>query len=735
MKTVIDLTALSAAFTRTCGSPAPFARLLGRELVSYPLSRLAAAGHNTAVFCCPDHLSEISNYIEDRPGYFLSCAEPGSIPADDDLLILAGDCFFSRSITDLAAQNAPAVLVCCEPVGSDAVSLVTENNAVTALDDRSGGLCFAGAVYLPKEHAHFYKGGCLSLLRGLFAAGVSLTPVVTGFSARLTDASAFLELQRYLLDNAGGLHLPECRERVWSYSSIPAGAEIIPPAYIGRNVTLADGCRIGPYTVIDDDSALGRRASAENSFFGRRSEAGAHSRLSGSCVYDCAFIGRAVRMGEGSALGRGASVFDGATVCAGVSISPGRKVFEGAYVCDDLTRGSISSRCIDDDGCCSLGSSSSPADFIRFGAAAATAFPRGSLVAAAHSGTPAAEEMCSCLRMGLTSAGCKVLELGAGTRQLLAYTLSRCGLPLGCFVTSGSEDSVTLMSPGGLPLPAGTERRVERAFSGAGTRPVPLSDRSSSGSIPGFSLLYEHWLRSMLPKHPRTGVSVRCPDRQIQRLADRIFAEHSAVSGTGERLIFHIPQDGSACSVYSDASGYVLHDRLLLLALRNSFRSGAPAAVPFTCTSAADTLAAEENGRLLRYLISTDGKDDREARECASRIDNLFVRDGLALAALVTSLTEKSGGTFAELAEGLPKFYSTQRYIGLTSRTGGLAEALAAKAVGTGAELTGENSRAVIRRVKGSKGLMIFAEARTAEAAMSLCDEVTARVRALSRDQ
>ena len=735
MKIIVDMCDVSREYAASCGCPPPFLRLLGRELVSYALSRLSAAGYPSALFCSDEYLSEISDYSTEEPGLDISCISPETLPVSEDMLILSGDCFFTSALTELAAQRSPSVLVCCEPVGSGAVGLEAENNSVTGISDRPGCLCFAGAVLLPKEHSRLYRGGLRSLLEELFKAGVTLTPVVSGFSARLTDAAAFLEVQRYLLDSAGGLGLPECRERVWSHSPLPAGAEILPPVYIGRNVSLSDGCRIGPYTVIDDDSHISRRVHAEASFIGRRASVGAHSRISGCCILDGVSAGRAVRASEGSCIGRSARIFDGASVCGGVSVYPGRKVFEGAYVCEDLVTGSISSRTIDDEGCCSLGSFHSPSDYIRFGAAAATAFPRGSLAVTAHSGTPASAEMCACLRIGLTSAGCRVLELGAATRQLLAFTLSRCGIPLGCYVSSGSEDSVTLMSPGGLPLPVSTERTIERALSGAGTRPVPLPEHSASGDISGFSLIYERWLRSMLPETPRVGVSVRCPDPQLRRIADRVFSDRAAVPDSGERLIFHIPQDGSACSVYSDASGYVMYDRLLLPALSRLFRSGAPAAVPYTCTAAADTVAAAENGRLLRYLISTDGEEDREARSAAARIDNLFVRDGLALAVLLTLLTERSGGSFAELAGSFPGLCSTQRYIGITAPSAPLARTVGGSPAGTGAVIRQDGRRAVIRRVKGSRGLMIYAEACSAEAAMSLCDEVTAMVSKAARPE
>lgn len=734
MKIIIDHCEENQILRSCCGGCVGLIPLLGRELEGYALERLARAGAESARLCSRDELSKLSDFCESFRGLSLSACEPSAVTDDDSLLILASDYYFTPALTELLGLDKPAVLVCPELVGSGAVSLSCDKDGdICGLGSVSEGPCFAGAVFLPRELAGFYKGGLTPLLEELFEAGTLLVPVTAHYGVRVSDASALTELQRHLLDNAGALSLPEPGERIHSAScSGLAGADIIPPVYIGKNTSIDPGCTLGPYTVIEDDVRIGRRAVLAGAYAGRRAVIGAHSMLTDAAAFENSVIGTAVRIGEGAAVGRGAAVYDGAAVCAGVSIYAERKVFEGAYVCEDLTRGCASARSIDDDGCCSLGSHSSPADFLRFGAAAASSLPAGCTVAVAHGGTPAAEDMSVCLRMGLTSAGCRVLELGAATGQLLAFTLSRCQLPLGCFVTSGSEDNIRLMSKGGLPLTTELERAIERAFSGGGTRSVPMPPHRASAELSGLGILYEDWLHSLLPERPRLSVSVRCPNPLVQRFADSIF--RGSDEGGGERLVFHVSHDGSACSVYSEGSGYILHDRLLLLALRNAFKCSVPVAVPFSYTSAADTVAAEENGRLLRYLSSTDGTEDREARECGARIDNLFVRDGLALAAYVTMLAERSDKTFEELVSEIPEFYCTQRYVGLTASAGDIASGLGGAAVGSGTELMRGGERAVVRRVKGSRGLMIFAESFSAEAAMSLCDELTARVKKLSKN-
>ncbi len=727
MQIIIDMCS-SSALDNCLGTHPSLTPLLGRELLGYTLERLKRAGAESALLCCDRYVSEISDYCESCGIMSLTLCESECLEIDDDILVVSADYYYTPVLPELFSKDTPAVLVCSEAAGSELITFKRDSDGdIISIDESSEGDCFAGAVYLPRSLAHFYTGDLSKALSGLFKAGAVLTPVTSHFSARLTDTSAFLELQRHMLNNAGALSLPELNERVYSEDCELSGVTVEPPVYIGRNVSIAPGTVLGPYTVIEDDVLIERRVAVSGAYIGARSVIGAHSVISDAAVFSMASVGAAVRINEGAAIGSRARIFDNAVICAGVSVYAGKKVFEGAYICDDLTQGSISKRSIDDEGCCSLGSHSSPSDFLRFGAAVATALPLNSTVAVAHNGTPAAADMCGCLRMGLAAGGCRVLELGEGSKQLLAFTLSRCKLPLGCYVTSGSENNISLMAGGGLPLTLSLERAIERAYSGGGTRSVPMPQQSVSGELSGIRLLYEDWLRSMLPSHPRLSVSVRCPNKQLQLLADSIFS--GLEQGSGESIVFHISHDGSACSAYSQAAGYILHDRLLLLALKNAFKCSTPVSVPYAYTSAADLIAGEEGGSLYRYYSSTDGIEDKEARECAARIDNLFVRDGLALAAYVTMLIEKSDVPFEQMAAELPDFYCTRRYVGLTERAGDIAGTLSANKVGTGAEYLCENGRAVVRRVKGSRGLMVFAESFNAETAMSLCDQVTAKVK------
>ena len=509
-----------------------------------------------------------------------------------------------------------------------------------------------------------------------------------------------------------------------------SGVRLIPPVYIGRDVTVAPGAVIGPYTSVDDNTLIERRARVEGCIIGRGAVIGAHSELKRAAVLDGASLGASVRLGEGSAAGADACIGDGAALCAGVAVYAECSAGEGAYLCEDVTEGNVPAACIGDDGSCSFPLRTAPSSLIRLGEAVASALPRGSIAAVCRSASPGSEAFSDCLRTGLTAGGCRVLDLGEGSKPLLAFALSRCSLLCGCYVTGRAGETVSLMSKGGLPLVSETEKAIERAYTGVSLRTAALSDRSRSAELSGVRELYVDWLRRVVSgSEARLCASIRCPDRSIQRLGDEIFAANA--ESTGERLIFNISHDGMSCSAYSHSLGYVMHERLAMLVMKNCFECGQTVAVPLEFPSAADSLAEEEGGRLLRYFTSSDGEGDREARDCAASLDNLFIRDGLALAAFVTMITAKRGKPFEEVISEIPRFYCSQRFVGVSSRRELSPEHFGAAAVGDGAEVLRGGGRAVVRPVKGSRGFMVFSEGTSAETAASLCEEITAKLRKL----
>ena len=158
--------------------------------------------------------------------------------------------------------------------------------------------------------------------------------------------------------------------------------------------------------------------------------------------------------------------------------------------------------------------------------------------------------------------------------------------------------------------------------------------------------------------------------------------------------------------------------------------------MPYCFSSAADILAESEGGRLYRYYCSSCG-EDTEARMAAAERGNMFVNDGLYLAACICGyLSEKEISLYSAL-KNIPDIYSTQRYITFGGKTSRLMEKLSTDCsdAGEGVIYGTDNSRAVIKPLRNGNGIMIFAEGSDSEFATALCDELQAKIKRFEREQ
>ena len=192
-----------------------------------------------------------------------------------------------------------------------------------------------------------------------------------------------------------------------------------------------------------------------------------------------------------------------------------------------------------------------------------------------------------------------------------------------------------------------------------------------------------------------------------------------------EKIIFHVSADGNSCSAYTEKTGYIFHEKLILLAMKALFNKKIPVSVPFSFPMGAESIAETEKGRIFRYYNSSDNNTDEEARAIAQRRDNLFVRDGLALACIICGYLSENNLTFSKAINEIPKFSSIQRYVSYKGNIINLINELSIdKTGGEGVFYSEENTRALIRPLKSGNGLMIFAESFKSEEASAICDKI-----------
>lgn len=647
----------------------------------------------------------------------------------EDILLLTADVYQALPLDKLLAfynENRPsAAVLTAECERGFGTNVRAEGEKLTEI----GGLCscekaeqvFCGAAILSAEAVEALKNSpansLAELLSELAEGGDDVLVCLenAGF-APINSTADLLEAAHTLLANGSASDISELPK---------AGFTLIEPVYIGRNVTLEKGCVL-ENTVVADNAVIGARARLKGCIVDESANIGAGVQAQNAIICANSHVKPSVTLEENCVIGENSLIGSGARVESGVKIYAERRVEAGEIVSADVKCGHGGEPTLDEEGCCTFPSGATPTDAARFAMAVGTALREGST--AVCSCAEGSRAMLAAFESGLESAGVTVFSIGTATPQQTMFLINRLGADVGMCINNGGTDKIWLMSRGGLSLELKLQTAVERACSLARYRKLPNSYYGTHCNMSDCKQLYKIYLNQMLPKaFAGLNADVRTADVALARLSDDVIRAKNDLSG--EHVIFHISGDGRACTAYSDATGYVTGERLILLAVKANFEHGLPVALPNTFPLAADKLAEQLGGKLYRYFEQTGDGDDA-ARAVAERPDNFFVRDGLVLLCTVCNYLSSHRVTLAQAMADIPQFYSSQRFAASKASAGEICRVLGCRREGgDGVVISDGTTRAMVRPLRHRRGMVIFTESVSCEAASELCDEVICRLK------
>ena len=195
--------------------------------------------------------------------------------------------------------------------------------------------------------------------------------------------------------------------------------------------------------------------------------------------------------------------------------------------------------------------------------------------------------------------------------------------------------------------------------------------------------------------------------------------------------VFRLSEDGLTLEATDEKGRSQSWDRLLCALLRAELRGGqGPVCLPYDAPEAAEAVAAQEGGRLLRL-----GRDGREAEEAWRQ--RPYTRDGLFLALRLCHWLHGARSPFqgklADLMDSLPPFETREEEIPVRSGSGRLIRALRQEYGGetvSGLKLRTPKGCATVSPDTLGR-LRIRAESSAMEAAGELCAELRDRLRQL----
>lgn len=732
----------------TCSTPRALVPLCGKPAVFHVLDSLSRGGITSATLS----LCSMGEQVEDAfdgavfGGVSLSfsysevCLGSGGAlraAADTGDVLVIG----ASAINSFDFRKAEAMF---EKTGADALIITKreedprdrtlvftdENGYVVSLADKpsfescSTDLVSTG-VYILSESVmrHIPDGEKSSLERDilpqLIQAGMRVISYTDeGYWCDVKDIASFMRVQRDMLDGKTSCSLGghKTLDGVISASSREfLGARVETPCYIGKNVEISDGAVIGAGSVIGDGVSIGRGAKVRGSAVMAGAYIGERATCNAAVICEGARLLAGSAVFEGAAVGAGSYIGESAVVECGVRIWPKKNVESGTRAAYDIKYGEAKKLVTDDEGYCGeTNGVISPEKACIIGSSAAAVSEK---IVICHNGTPSGEAIAAAFSAGAMSAGTEVYNIGAGAPPLAAYIMSESRIKLGCYVEGGIVTKIRLFSEGGLPLTREQERQIEAGVSRSEYKRAAFDTFGRMHDISSAGQMYVMKLRGEMGEISSVKAEVSSAAKPVREIGRELF------SGTRgrEKIVFNVSPDGKRLSAYSDETGYVFYEKLLLLGCREEFRKGKDVTLPYSAPMTADAVGEKYGSAVYRYYNCSAGGDE-EARERAKRC--VFPRDAFYLAAMILRGLEQRKITLGEALAELPKFTAVSRFVPTSKSPAAVLRELCGEQGGLseGAVKTSEGARVLIRPVKTGKGVMMFVESFKNESAAELCD-------------
>ena len=750
----------------TIGRPKPMTPLFGKPVLGHILDLLRRNGvREVAVTlrCLPaavtDYFGDGSEYgvkmtyfIEEEPlgtaGGVKKCME---FLGEEDFLVISGDAVCDLDLAGLIAlhqsHRAAATLALCrraEPLEYGLVRTDGEGRVLGFVEKPGWGqvdteLVNTGVYVLSRRAMDLVPTGTSydfgkELFPRMLSRGEPLYGWETaGYWQDMGDCVAYLESLHDALEGKVALDLDTGRSK-----TVPAGVAVKEPCWIGRRVSLAPGCAIGPYAVIGDGSTVETGAVVERSAL-LGASVGEGAEVSGAILCKNALVHRCAVIGPGAVLGEGAVAGAEAIVAPGVKLWPGRRVAEGgkATASQVMTGGGAVPLKFSAGGALRgiIGEDLTPEALLALG----SLLGEREQVGLGWAGGNGAAMLARAAGCGIAAAGGTALLCDAPCASAGAWLARYYKLPVSLFIQQdGDRGEVRLFGPDGLALSRAEQRKVEGALlRGEGSRVAAMRvgrSETVAGVRPGYAANAAQAARlTSIPLRPLT-VQVEKGEGANDMLAAALTALGCTVRrGTGRGApTFSADWGGFRLTAWDEEERLVSSDRLLVLLTRIEMEQGrGAAALPSWAPAAAEQVAESFQGRLLRL-----GRDGEEAESLWR--EQPWLWDGIYAACRICARLGLTGETLAYLDRSAPRFATVRGEVPLrTGRgrvMGRVLDTLSAAPQGEGVRMKVGSGWVYVTPMSSRSALRIIAEAADMEAAEELCGAYEKKLKELDRE-
>ncbi len=364
---------------------------------------------------------------------------------------------------------------------------------------------------------------------------------------------------------------------------------------------------------------------------------------------------------------------------------------------------------------------SSPLEAYRFGLAVGSSLKENSKVTVGYCRNRGSDIYAFLISSAITACKNYCFIVPESEEFMSEYAAYKLHTDWCIHICSGSHVSVSAKGALGSGLSADFLNEVTAYYHSNDYKKVKPAQSGKIKIVNDMVTLYELDLLQNFKSIKNIRASVKTASPLVAKLFDEVIRDKNDLGA--EEIVFNFSLDCKKVSAYSDRSGYVFYETLLLMAAKIELEKGVEVEVPKYFPQAADTLS----GRLIRA-------ENRESLKINAH--NRFLTDSFYLMAMILDYLGKNNLSLSEALEDVPNVYFSERYIYTGEKSEDkINKMLESKFLNENKERVSSIGKARVKLDKGKKGLHLFADALSFEAASSICDEIEGYVSRINLDK
>ena len=745
----------------TCTRPKPMIKIMGKPVIGYIIDLLAENGFDEIAVTVRYRAEDIENYIETLHinGVRINCIEEtkclgtaGSVKNaaknwNEPFLVISGDCIcdfdLKKIIADHKKMMADATVVCKQVEKTDEYGtvLLDEFGKIDSFCEKpdwrhaSSDLANTGiyvvnpAVLDAVTEDRIFDFAC-DLFPYMMSNGKRLYGCVAdGYWCDIGEPKSFRQCVRDIMDNKVKINVSRSVRGVFVRKKLPEGDYcIVPPVYIGENVSIGQGCTIGPYTVVEDNVTIANDTRIKKSIIMSNASVGENCDIIGAVACDrCLFKSNSVCL-EGSCIGDGCVIGKGSTVSNNVLVWPEKNLPYRSVIIKNLRDGKSEFELIGENGisgetfteiscekCCRLGEALAGSSF-------------GKNIGIGYDASKSSKALAMAVMSGLIAGGSRISDFGECVEGQMGFFVSFCAIDSGIYICADTRNAhISLFGQYGLPLYRKYERELENRYKRSDYKCLNGAECNEIHDMSSVADVYEGQLISSAGSS-MTGASanIKSDNPIIRTIVDKCFYMLGCTKK--ESPLFNVAYSGKTATAKDENGNTVSHDKLLTLCAIHSLAEGENIAVPFDAPVCIDNAAEKNNCSVYRIGESSMVDYSQQIAMCVRH--SMWAFDGIALCFRVIGIMRNEKKTLSQLIKELPVYAVKSKTISADVSPSMLASVLGIN--------TGNDSQGLRRSVKqgfvtisgagAGRLLRILAEADTIEAAQEICIETENKI-------